>query len=74
MSTIGGTGRECGWSIQMHKDTKVALEYLCFPDPERQPGLALQHPDASAALVFTSDGWFKSPIDPAKLEPVRDPR
>ncbi|EHK68159.1 hypothetical protein KYC_01669 [Achromobacter arsenitoxydans SY8] len=74
VTPIGGTGKECGWSIQMHKDTKVALEYLYFPDPERQPGLALQQPDAPAALVFTSDGWFKSPIDPAKLEPVRDPR
>lgn len=73
VTPLGGTGRECGWVIQMHEDTEVALEYLYFPDPDQQPGLALLHPDAPTPLVFTSSGWFTNPIDSAKLEPVGAP-
>jgi hypothetical protein len=73
VTPLGGTGRECGWAIQMHEDTQVALEYLYFPDPEQQPGLALLQPDAPTPLVFTSSGWFTKPIDSAKLEPVGAP-
>ena len=73
VTPLGGTGRECGWAIQMHEDTEVALEYLYFPDPEQQPGLALLQPHAPTPLVFTSSGWFTDPIDSAKLEPVGAP-
>ncbi|WP_438858182.1 toxin VasX [Achromobacter spanius] len=73
VTPLGGTGRECGWAIQMHEDTEVALEYLYFPDPEQQPGLALLQPHAPTPLVFTSSGWFTNPIDSAKLEPVGAP-
>jgi hypothetical protein len=57
----------------MHEDTEVALEYLYFPDPEQQPGLALLQPHAPTPLVFTSRGWFSDPIVSAKLEPVGAP-
>ena len=70
---LGRTGVECGWKIVMHEDAKVALEYIFFPDPEQQPGLALLQPDAPAPLVFSSQGWFSDPIDAAKLEPVKEP-
>jgi hypothetical protein len=73
VTPLGGTGKECGWSIQMHEDAKVDLEYLYFPDPEQQPGLALLQPDAPTPLVFTSGGWFTDPIDSSKLEPVGAP-
>lgn len=73
VTPLGGTGRECGWAIQMHEDTEVALEYLYFPDPEQQPGLALLQPHAPTPLVFTSRGWFSDPIASAKLEPVGAP-
>jgi len=73
VTPLGGTGRECGWVIQMHEDTEVALEYLYFPDPDQQPGLALLQPDAPTPLVFTSSGWFTNSIDSAKLEPVGAP-
>lgn len=73
VTPLGGIGRECGWAIQMHEDTEVALEYLYFPDPEQQPGLALLQPHAPTPLVFTSSGWFTNPIDSAKLEPVGAP-
>lgn len=73
VTPLGGTGRECGWAIQMHEDTEVALEYLYFPDPEQQPGLALLQPHAPTPLVFTSSGWLTNPIDSAKLEPVGAP-
>lgn len=74
ITSLGGTGKECGWSIQMHEDTKVALEYLYIPHPEQQPGLALPQPDAPDPLVFTSSGWLSDPIDLAKLEPVGAPK
>ncbi|AVJ30573.1 toxin VasX [Achromobacter spanius] len=74
VAPLGSTGRECGWSIQMHEDAEVALEYLYFPDPERQPGLALRQPAAPTPMVFTSAGWLSDPIDPATLEPVRAPK
>ncbi|CAB3827216.1 toxin VasX [Achromobacter animicus] len=73
VSRLGGTGKECGWSILMHEDAEVALEYLYFPDPERHPTLAIRQPCAPAPLAFTSGGWFKEPIDQSKLEPVRPP-
>jgi len=73
VTPLGGTGSECGWAIQMHEDTQVALEYLYFPDPEQQPGLALLQPDAPTPLVFTSSGWFTESIDSVKLEPVGAP-
>jgi len=57
----------------MHEDAKVESEYLFFPDPEQQPRLALQQPDAPAPLVFSSQGWFSDQIDAAKLEPVKEP-
>lgn len=57
----------------MHEDTEVPLEYVYFPDPEQQPGLALLEPDAPAPLVFRSSGWFTDAIDSAKLEPVGAP-
>lgn len=74
ITPLGGTGKECGWSIQMHEDTKVALEYLYIPHPEQQPGLVLPQPDAPAPLVFTSSGLFSDPIDLTKLEPVGAPK
>lgn len=74
VTPLGSTSSECGWSIQMVEDAEVALEYLYFPDSERQPNLALRQPDAPKALVFTSGGWFSDPIDSAKLEPVEAPK
>lgn len=74
ITSLGGTGKECGWSIQMHEDTKVALEYLYCPHPEQQPGLVLPQPDAPSTLVFTSSGWLSDPIDLTTLEPVRAPK
>jgi len=74
VTPLGGTGRECGWAIQMHEDAEVTLEYLYFPDPEQQPGLALLQPEAPTPLVFTSSGWITDSINSAKLEPVRAPK
>lgn len=74
VTALGHTGNECGWAIQMHEDATVALEYLYLPDPETQPGLAIDQPGAPAPLVFTAGGLFRSPIDTAKLEPVRKPQ
>lgn len=74
VTPLGSTSSECGWSIQMVEDAEVALEYLYFPDSERQPNLALRQPDAPKALVFSSGGWFSDPIDSAKLEPVEAPK
>ena len=74
VTPLGSTGSECGWSILMHKDTRVLLEYLYFPDPDEQPGTALQQLDAPMPMIFSSSGWFKNSIDPAKLEPVRAPK
>ncbi|SIT31881.1 toxin VasX [Achromobacter sp. MFA1 R4] len=74
VTPLGGTGRECGWAIQMHEDAVVTVEYLYFPDPEKHPELALQQPNAPHPLVFTAAGWFTDSIDPSKLEPVRVPK
>ena len=74
VTPLGSTSSECGWSIQMDEDAEVALEYLYFPDPERQPTLALRQPDAPIALVFSSGGWFSDPADLAKLDPVEAPK
>jgi len=74
VTSLGGTGNECGWSIQMHEHTEVALEYLYFPHLEQQPSLVLTQPDAPDPLVFTSSGWFSDPIDLTKLEPVGAPK
>ncbi|MGE8454935.1 MAG: hypothetical protein ACN6OP_30865, partial [Pseudomonadales bacterium] len=74
VTPLGSTSSECGWSIQMDEDAEVALEYLYFPDPERQPNLALRQPDAPKALVFSPGGWLSDPIDSAKLEPVEGPK
>ena len=56
ITPLGSTSSECGWSIQMDEEAEVALEYLYFPDPERQPTLALRQPGAPKALVFSSEG------------------
>ncbi|CAB3903243.1 hypothetical protein LMG26689_04598 [Achromobacter animicus] len=74
VTPLGSTSSECGWSIQMDEDAEVALEYLYFPDPERQPNLVLRQPNAPKSLVFSSGGWFSDPIDSAKLEPVEAPK
>ncbi|WP_162253548.1 hypothetical protein, partial [Achromobacter sp. Root565] len=74
VTPLGSTGRECGWSILMHKDTRVLFEYLYFPDPDDQPGTALQQPDAPTPMIFSSSGWFTDSIDSTKLEPVRAPK
>ncbi|MEK2606017.1 toxin VasX [Burkholderia arboris] len=74
VTALGHTGSECGWAIQMHEDSVVALEYLYRPAPETQPGLVIDQAGAPAPLVFTSSGVFRGPIDPAKLEPVRAPK
>ncbi|MCP2514125.1 hypothetical protein M5J07_04185 [Achromobacter mucicolens] len=74
VTSLGSTGNECGWAIQMHKDTKVELQYLYFPDPDGHPDLMLRQPDAPAPMVFTSSGWFHNSINPAKLEPIGAPR
>ncbi|WP_313371254.1 toxin VasX [Achromobacter animicus] len=74
VTPLGSTSSECGWSIQMDEDAEVAVEYLYFPDPERQPNLVLRQPNAPKALVFSSGGWFSDPIDSAKLEPVEAPK
>lgn len=74
VTPLGSTGRECGWSISMHKDTRVLFEYLYFPDPDDQPGTALQQPDAPTPMIFSSSGWFTDSIDSTKLEPVRAPK
>ncbi|KXJ66953.1 hypothetical protein AXY46_08210 [Achromobacter xylosoxidans] len=74
VTPLGSTGRECGWSILMHKDARVLFEYLYFPDPDGQPGIALQQPDAPMPMIFSSSGWFTDSIDSAKLEPVRAPK
>ena len=73
VSRLGGTGKECGWSIFMHEDAEVALEYLYFPNPERHPTLAIRQPGEPAPLEFTSGGWFRDPIHQSKLESVRPP-
>ncbi|WP_291382634.1 MULTISPECIES: toxin VasX [Achromobacter] len=74
VTPLGSTGRECGWSILMHKDTRVLFEYLYFPDPDDHPGTALQQPDAPTPMIFSSSGWFTDSIDSTKLEPVRAPK
>jgi len=74
VTSLGSTGNECGWAIQMHKDTKVALQYLYLPDPDKHPDLTLRQPDAPAPMVFTSSGWLHDSIDPTKLEPLGAPR
>ncbi|MDH1522706.1 MULTISPECIES: hypothetical protein [Achromobacter] len=62
-----------GWSIQMHKDARVALEYLYFPDPDSRPDIALRQPHAPTPLQFSSGGWLSDPISSALLEPIRSP-
>jgi len=74
VTPLGYAGSECGWAIQMHENTQVALEYLYLPGPIQQPGLALDQPGAPAPLVFSSGGLFTAPIDTAKLEPVGAPK
>ena len=56
VTSLGSTGKECGWAIQMHKDTEVELQYLYFPAPDEQPDLILRQPGAPAPMVFTSSG------------------
>jgi len=73
VTRLGASGEECGWAIQMHEKTKVALEYLYFPDPESEPSLALRQPKAPTPLVFSAGGWFTDPIDSAHLDPVWGP-
>ncbi|MGE8454906.1 MAG: hypothetical protein ACN6OP_30715, partial [Pseudomonadales bacterium] len=71
VTRLGARGSECGWSIQMHEDAKVELEYLYFPDPDSQPDIALRQPHAPKPLQFSSGGWLSDPISSALLEPVR---
>ncbi len=73
VTRLGARGSECGWSIQMHEDAKVELEYLYFPDPGSQPDIALRQPHAPTPLQFSSGGWLSDPISSALLEPVRRP-
>uniref|UniRef100_UPI00048BF84E hypothetical protein n=1 Tax=Pseudomonas cremoricolorata TaxID=157783 RepID=UPI00048BF84E len=74
VTRLGFTGKECGWSIQMHQFAKVTLEYVYFPDPERQPDLVLTHPNSPKPLIFKASGWLSLPSDLAELEPVRGPK
>ncbi len=64
-------GVQRGWTLSLHEDAQVAVEYLYQPNPNEQPDLALTQPDAPAPLIFTSSGWFSGPIDEKKLAPVR---
>ncbi|WP_146177826.1 toxin VasX [Achromobacter mucicolens] len=73
VTRLGARGSECGWSIQMHEDAKVALEYLYFPDPDSRPDIALRQPHAPTPLQFSSGGWLSDPISSALLEPIRSP-
>lgn len=74
VTRLGARGTECGWSIQMHEDAKVELEYLYFPDPDSRPDIALRQPSAPEPLQFSSGGWLSDPISSALLEPVRRPK
>jgi len=74
VTRLGARGSECGWSIQMHEDAKVELEYLYFPDPDSRPDIALRQPNAPKPLQFSSGGWLSDPISSALLEPVQRPK
>ena len=68
------SGVHHSWTITMHKDAQVAVEYLYQPNPQEQPDLALTQPEAPTPLIFTADGWFSGPIDEKKLAPVEAPK
>lgn len=67
-------GAERGWTISMHEDAQVAVEYLYQPNPQEQPDLALSQPGAPEPLIFTAGGWFSDPIDENKVAPVEAPK
>lgn len=67
-------GAQRSWTIRMHKDAQVAVEYLYQPNPQEQPDLALVQPSAPAPWIFTSGGWFSGPIDEKKLAPLEAPK
>ncbi|MCO7596370.1 MULTISPECIES: toxin VasX [Pseudomonas] len=61
------------WSIQMHQDSQVSLEFMFMPNIDQPDLLIFQH-DAPTPLTFTSSGLLSEIIDPARLEPVRPPK
>ena len=65
---------QCTWTITLHKDAQLAVEYLYQPNPQEQSNLALTQPGAPAPLIFTAGGWFSGPIDERKLAPVEAPK
>ncbi len=67
-------GAQRNWTITLHKDAHVAVEYLYQPNPQEQPDTALTQPGAPAPLIFTAGGWFSSPIDEQKLALVEPPK
>ncbi|WP_430390987.1 hypothetical protein [Dyella sp. 20L07] len=73
MPLTDGQGVERGWAIGMHQDAQVALTYVYLPDRQRMPDIGFEQQGAPKPLVFTSGGWLRDPIDPAKLAPVSEP-
>jgi hypothetical protein len=73
--SLGSTqGTERSWTISMHEDAQVTVEYLYQPDPSDQPNLALTQPGAPEPLLFTAGDWFNDPIDKNKVAPVEPPK
>ncbi|WP_430390985.1 toxin VasX [Dyella sp. 20L07] len=73
MPLTDGQGVERGWAIGMHQDAQVSLTYVYLPYRQRMPDIGLEQQGAPKPLVFTSGGWLRDPIDPAKLAPVSEP-
>jgi hypothetical protein len=67
-------GAERSWTIAMHEDAQVIVEYLYQPNPNEQPDLVLSQPGAPEPLIFMSGGWFNDPIDKSKVAPVGPPK
>ncbi|MFE0502020.1 toxin VasX [Lysobacter soli] len=70
----GVFGHEHGWSITMHEDALVDLEFLYQPYPNEQPELGFTQPGFPKLLRFVSGGWFSEPVDEEALAPVGAPK
>ncbi|WP_146040505.1 toxin VasX [Pseudomonas sp. GW456-12-1-14-TSB6] len=65
---------ESDWTISMHEDAKVSLEYLYQPNPQEQPTLKLTQSTSPTPLIFTASGWFSETIDDKQIAPVSPPK
>jgi len=70
----GVVGADRGWTITMHEDAVVDLEYLYQPAPDEQPELGFTQPGFPQPLRIISGGWLSDPLDEKSVAPVRAPQ